>query len=61
MPSLELLSYTAAGRMLGVHRKTIARWVRQDILTAVVAGPGVAPRVRRADIDRLLNPTGVPS
>ena len=50
----DLLSTSDVARMVGVHAETVREWIRQGKLPAV-ALPG-HKRVRRKDLDRLLQP-----
>jgi hypothetical protein len=51
----EMLPPAIAATMLGVHRNTLARWVKADKLTGYKLGPEAQSpvRFRRADIARL--------
>lgn len=50
------LSLRAAGDVAGVHPDTVARWIREGRIRAGKAGRHV--RVRRADIERLIENGG---
>ena len=50
-----LLKYGEAGRILGVHPKTINRLVREGVLTRVRYAHNAPNKVRKEDVLRLVN------
>ena len=48
-----ILSYTEAGAMLGKHRTTIAKWVKDGLLKAS-RHPSGCPGVRQSQIEKIL-------
>jgi excisionase family DNA binding protein len=52
-----LFTPSQVGRLLGVHKSTVRRWVRSGEVTAIRL-PGGAYRIREAEIKRLSKPVG---
>jgi excisionase family DNA binding protein len=53
---MEFLTPEQAAAMLGVHPKTLDRWVRDGILPVIQPAPRGQRRFRRADVEALLTP-----
>lgn len=55
MPKPDLLPTSAVAQRLGVHVRTIHRWVNEGVLIPVVRTPGIrgAYLFDRADVERL--------
>lgn len=49
----EFLSFTAAGKVAGVHKETIRRWIDKGLLREYRPAGGY-PRVRRDELERAL-------
>jgi excisionase family DNA binding protein len=45
-----LMTQGDAARLLGVSRNTVVRLVERGVLPTLRLAPGMAPRVRRADV-----------
>jgi excisionase family DNA binding protein len=53
----ELIGLPEAARLLGIHYRTMRRWVAAGNLPATRVGPKLL-KVRRSDLDRLMQPAG---
>ncbi|HUQ43810.1 MAG TPA: EAL domain-containing protein [Candidatus Limnocylindria bacterium] len=54
-PAAELLTMSEAARIAGVHRDTVRSWCARGDLTTVTIGPGRSVRLRRRDLERLMD------
>ncbi|TWU22461.1 hypothetical protein Pla52o_35170 [Novipirellula galeiformis] len=48
-----ILTYTEAGKMIGKHRSTVGRWVKDGLLKAA-RHPSGLPGIRKSEIDKIL-------
>ncbi|MCV7204656.1 excisionase family DNA-binding protein [Mycolicibacterium peregrinum] len=53
----ELIPLTEAAKRLGVHYRTIRRWIAEGRIDAVRVGPRML-KIDAAQLDRLVNPIG---
>jgi len=54
-PAAELITLSEAARLAGVHRETIRAWCSKGELASLRHGPRHETRLRRGDLDRLLD------
>jgi excisionase family DNA binding protein len=53
---MEFLTAEEAAALLGVHPKTLDRWVRDGVLPVIQPVPRGQRRFRRSDVEALLTP-----
>jgi excisionase family DNA binding protein len=53
VPRPALVSTSSAARILGVHRKTVLRYVDEGLLTATQAKPRARVRLHRLEVEAL--------